>query len=657
MHKKIISSAIALAFALPVFSAEQINLDEVVVSATRFSEPKTSAAPNIKIISNEEILSSPATNIPDLLKMQAGINVTSLYGSQGIDATVDMRGFGDATAVSNTLILLDGQRLNSVDSSNIQWASIPLQAIDHIEIIPGGGTVLYGDRAAGGVINIITDKSGNDRASITATIGSYGYKGLDGFIAGNLSDAYFNTFVHVADGNGWRENTASNTWSVSGRGGLNFGQGEAFIDYAIYRVANGLPGSIGTAAFNRNPKSARNLFDSQTKDGYRIRPGLSVKLTENVEFATEFSASQEDQHFDYVSTNFNSDRTADSYSFTPRLKWKHGLGYIDSASVLGYDYYYGKINADYHGNYANQAAQETSQAVYLQNSTKLTSNLDLSLGLRKQWVNQEASQTEYTPYFYPAISGRANKNKSAYDLGLSFHQTNWGAYTKFGNSFRFANTDELFGFDPLTFEPIFSGNIIKPQTAQNQEIGANFKQGVFDGKIAVYHSSVRNEIGFDALQSINTNFDPTRHQGIEAEFGWQVLDNLKTKISYALNDAEFKSGANKGNVLPLTPKNAAHAQLIWDNRAYGKYIAQINYVGKRYTSGDFSNSLNKLPSYTTIDLRANWDLKPVTLSLTALNILDKKYSPYAIFSTFKNDYFYFPADGRTLYFSARYDFK
>lgn len=657
MHKKIIASLIGLAFAMPTFAAENINLDDVVVTATRFSEPTTSAAPNIKIISNEEILSSPATNIPDLLKMQAGINVTSLYGNQGIDATVDMRGFGDATAVSNTLILLDGQRLNSVDSSNIQWASIPLQAIDHIEIIPGGGTILYGDRAAGGVINIITDKSGKERVSITATLGSYGYKGLDGYVAGNFGDAYFNTLVHTADGNGWRENTASNLWSINGRGGLNFSQGEAFIDYAIYRVANGLPGSINTNTFNTDPKSARNLFDSQTKDGYRIRPGLSVKLTENIEFATEFSASQENQHFDYVSSNFASDRTADTYSFTPRLKWAHGFGNLSSASVLGYDYYYGEINADYHGNYANQAANQTSQAIYLQNNTKLTSKVDLSIGLRQQRVNQDASQEEYAPYFYPAISGNAKKSKSAYEFGLTYHEANWNTYAKLGNSFRFANTDELFGFDPLTFEPIFSGNIIKPQTAQNQEIGASFNQGVLDGKIAVYHTNVTNEIGYDGVQSINTNFDPTRHQGIEAEFGWQVLDNLKAKISYALNDAEFRSGINKGHALPLEPKNSAHAQLIWNRLSYGKYVAQINYVGERYTSGDFANDLIKLPSYTTMDLRANWDLKPVTLSLTALNIFDKKYSPYAIFSAFRNDYFYFPADGRTLYFSARYDFK
>jgi iron complex outermembrane receptor protein len=654
MQKSTIASLIGLAFVTPTYSAENINLDDVVVTANRFNENSSPVTVNIKTITKEEIQSSPAINIPDLLRMQAGINIRNLYGNQGIDATVDMRGFGDA-AISNTLILLDGQRLNSVDGGNIQWASIPLQAIDHIEIVPGGGTVLYGDRATGGVINIITDKSGNERASATATFGSYGYKGLDGFVSGNLDDAYFNTYVHTADGNGWRQNTASNSWSINGRGGLNFNSGETFIDYSVYRVANGLPGSINSTTYNTNPRSARTPFDSQTKDGFRIRPGISIKLSENVEIASELSVSQEDQHFNDVSFSFRSDHTVDNYSFTPRIKWAHNLGNLSSTTVFGFDYYHGTVDADNHGGFANQKAHQTSNSLYAQNITALSANIDFSAGLRGQKVDQQARQA--------AVSGNAEKYKSAYDFGLIYHEASWSAYAKAGSSFRFANTDELFGFDPITFTPVFSGNIIRPQTAQNQEIGFSFQQNILDGKIALYHTNVANEIGFDGTQGINTNFDPTRHQGIEADLGLQLLDVLKAKASYAYNDVKFRSGINKGNTLPFVPKNSAHAQLLWDAHIYGKYVAQLNYVGERYTSGDFANSLNKLPSYTTMDLRANWDLKPITLSLTGLNIMDKRYSQYALYALdpatgfTKSDYFYYPADGRTLYLSIRYDFK
>ena len=224
-------------------------------------------------------------------------------------------------------------------------------------------------------------------------------------------------------------------------------------------------------------------------------------------------------------------------------------------------------------------------------------------------------------------------------------------------NFNLVNTDELFGFDPITFQPTFFGNIIKPQTAQNYEAGIHFNEGAFSGKSVFYFTNVSNEIGFDNVQSANTNLDPTRHQGIETELSWQILTNLKAKASYTYDNAEFRSGVNRGNTLPSVPQNMAHAQLLWDTSSYGKYLVQLNYVGERGTIGDFTNTLDKLPSYTTLDLRANWELKLLTISLTALNLMDKRYAQSAIFSSSRNDYFYNPADGRTLFLSARYDFK
>lgn len=656
MKNSTIASLIGLAFSTSTFATENIKLDDVVVTANRFNESNSPLSANLKVITKEEIKNSPSLSIPDVLRMQAGLSITSLYGNQGVDASVDSRGFGDS-ATSNTLILLDGQRLNAVDGGSIQWASIPLDSVERIEIISGGGSVLYGDRAAGGVINIITDKSGKSAASVTASIGSYGYKSLDGFVATATEDLYFNSFIHTADGNGWRDNSDTNQWAISGRAGGYFNAGEAFVDYSIYRSANGLPSSISSAVYHDNPRSARTPLDFQVKKGFKVRPGISVKLSDNVEFATEFSYTQGKQHFDNVSFGSTSDRDLDTYSLTPRIKWVHDLGTLSSTTVVGYDYYYGKVSADYHGGYANAIAKQSSNAVYVQNITSLTSAVEFNAGVRSQQMHQKANQDEYAPYFMPAVAGDVKRTRTVYDLGVAYKQSAWSTYAKIGNSFRFANTDEFFGLDPITFQPIFLGKIIDPQTSNNQEIGAKFKLEVIDGKVAIYHSSIKNEISYDAAVGNNTNLDPTSHQGVESELGWQILANVKAKFSYAYTDAKFKSGINHGNALPSVSKNTANAQVIWDNLQYGKYIAQINYVGERYTSGDFSNSLDKLPSYTTLDLRANWNIKPVTISLSALNVTDKKYSPYGLFSSSKNDYYYFPADGRSFYLSARYDFK
>lgn len=655
MNKTIIASLIGLLFSPTIFAANNsITTEDIVVTASRFAETALHATANIDVITKEDIQDTPSISIPDLLKTRANINVVPLYGNQGIDATVDIRGFGDA-ATSNTLILLDGQRLNSVDSSNIQWAAIPLQALERIEIIRGGGSVLFGDRASGGVINLITDKSGKPSLSATATIGSYGYKSIDGYFAGGNDSTYFNTYLHSADSNGWRENSASNQLSISGRGGLNWATNETFIDYSVYRSANGLPGSIDSQTYRTDPRLARNPSDSQVKDGYRLRPGISFALTNNLRFDSEVAITGEDQHFNDVSFTSTFDRNLHSLSFTPRLHWQHGLGDLESTTVAGFDYYFGRISSD-SSSYASQNARQTSNAVYLQNVTAFNKNLDLNVGMRTQNMNQRASQEAYPAFFLPAFNGSSSRTKSVYDLSLNYHTQKWSTYAKLGSSFRFANTDELFGFDAFTGNPVFAGDI-KPQYGRNMEIGGSFNINNVDGKVAIYRTDISDEIGFDSSTFSNVNFDPTRHEGLEAELGWRITEQWRTRFSYAYTNAEFRNGVNEGKRLPSVSENKATAQLTWMTPSKGNYTAQINYVGSSYVSGDFANALNKQPSYTTIDLKANWDIKPLHLALTALNIFDKRYSSFTLFSNFKNDYFFFPADARSIYLSARYDFK
>ncbi len=654
MKKSAWLGLIALA-AHPAFAAEtQIQSDDVIVTADRFPETESLVPASISVITREEIQSTPALDIPDILKTRAGIQVNTLYGSEGIDAPVDMRGFGEAGG-SNSLILLDGQRLNPVDMGSIQWAAIPLQAIERIEIIHGGGSVLYGDRASGGVINLITDKSGRPAASVTGTLGSYGYKALDGFVSGGNDPAYFNAFVHSSDNDGWRQNTQSNQLTLSGRGGINWADNEAFVDYSVYRQDYGLPGSIDSETYKHRPQRARTPDDSSEKEGYRLRPGISLALSDRLTLDAELAVAGERQHSDYVSFASTSERSLRTVSFTPRLRWQHGLGALDSVTTAGLDYYYGRVAADYSA-YASQSARQISRAAYLQNSTAFNEQWSMTLGVRSQNMDQYAQQDAYAPWFMPAFSGSSDRTRNVYDLGLQYRTAQWSAYAKTGTSFRFANTDELFGWDSINFVPVFAGDI-KPQRGRTHEVGGIFKLGAASGRLAFYRMNMEDEIGYDGAAFANVNFDPTRHQGVEAEVDWQISTELRAALNYAHTSAKFRDGVHDGNDIPLVATNKASLQLGWNSPQAGSYTAQVNYVGSRHVSGDYANTLDKLPGYTTLDLRASWDMKPLQISATALNVLDKRYAPYGIYSTFRSDYFYFPADGRTFFLSARYDFR
>lgn len=634
------------------FPAAAIDNDEsIVVTATRFSEPNPGIPANISVISQQDIRTSPAQNLPDLLSSRAGINISSLGGVLGKDATVDMRGFG-STATSNTLILLDGQRVNPVDMGTIIWSSIPLESVQRIEIIRGSGTVLYGDGATGGVVNIITNKSGNPVAGVSATTGSFGYRGADVQLSNGNDSAYYNLVAKYADTDGYRQNGQQSQQNASGRVGLLLDHGEIFTDFAIYQESAGLPGSVSSTAYRNDPRSTKTPKNSEDRDGYRIRPGISYHFNDRLSIESEIAVEHQELDSKYVSYSSSSNRLRDTLSFTPRLRWRHDLDALPSETVFGFDYYDGKVDSSNVG-FANAGASQTSDAFYLQNITSLIQGLSLTVGGRSQRMKQDAHQDAYAPFFSPAMQGEATRRQSAYDLGLAYAADRWRLYGKTGTTFRFANLDELFGSDAFG-NPVFSGDL-KPQHGQVTEIGGNVSAGPVNIRASLYQMDLTDEIGYDASLYANVNFDPTRRKGGELEADWKISDSLSSKFSYAYTDATFRSGNYAGNEIPLVPRNQANTQLTWNSGKTGTYSAIVKYVGERRYGSDFSNAQSMLSGYTTLDLQAIWDAKPITVTAKVFNVADVKYSPFAGYSAFSGTYYY-PADGRSFYISARYDF-
>lgn len=654
MHFRHRAAALAIAALFHPSSHAAADEATVIVSATRFADADPRVPANISVITREDIRNTPAFDLPAVLRNHAGVDVRTLYGSLGVDAAVDLRGFGD-TAASNTLILVDGQRLNPIDMGSISWSAVPLESVQRIEIVRGAGTILYGDRASGGVINIVTDKSGRPRAAVTVTAGSFGHRGVDAHGAAGNDRGYFNVFAHHAETDGWRRNSQQDQQALSGRAGVYVGAGEVFVDWAAYKDSSGLPGYLRRAAWRTDPRSSASPDDWQKRDGHRLRPGVKLPLTGALTLEAELSAEREDQHADYASFGSASDRAKDMLSFTPRLRWRHGLGGLASETVLGLDHYDGDVDARY-TTAPRQTAAQTSTAAYFQNTTSLTEAWAVTFGGRSQRMEQSAHQDAYAPWFSPAMDGSATRRRNAWDLGASYSGQGWRAYGKLGTTFRFANTDELFSFNPLTGNPAFAGDL-RPQHGRIGEIGGSASLGPVQARAALYRMHLKDEIGYDGALGANVNFDPTRRQGLEAELDWRIAESLKAKLAYAYTDAEFRSGPYEGKRVPLVPRDKLTLQLTWDAGRAGSYSALANHVGSRRYSGDFSNLRGTLSGYTTLDLQAAWNLKPWTVTARLLNALDKRYAPYAGYSPWIADHYYYPADGRSFHLSARYDFK
>jgi iron complex outermembrane recepter protein len=652
--------AITLLFASAAFADDDHT---VVVTATRFAESDPHVPADISVITSEDIQNTPATNLPDLLKATAGIEVRPLYGAMGIDATIDLRGFGD-TAGSNTLVLLDGQRLNPIDSGSISWSTIPLSSIERIEIIRGGGTVLYGDRATGGVINIVTKKSAAPTASVEAIGGSYGYRGADAGVAASVGATYFRVSAHYADSDGWRDNSQADQQAASGRVGYRLSEGEIYSDFALYKDSNGLPGALLSSQYQNNSTQARTPFDNQHRDGYRARPGVSLKLSDALTFDGEISVEHENYSSNNVSFASVFDRQRTMVSATPRVRWVQQIAGRHNETVVGFDYYDGKVDETSIGSPSviPEFAKQASAAWYAQNVTDLSDRWFLTIGGREQNVNQHAGEGAYTtnlgagPTLVPSFDGSAVRSRAAWDIGLVYRGSGWRAFGKYGSVFRFANTDELFGFDPFTGNPVFAGELL-PQHGRIGEAGASFTAGAASGRLSAYRMDLSDEIDFDGTTFTNVNLPPTRRQGLEAEVDYSLISRLKVHVAYTYDDARFRAGPNAGNEIPLVARNKVSAQLVTDSGRFGTYSIAATTVGDRRYSGDFANSLGTLAGYTTVDLQGRWTIERWSITARLINALNRLYSPFAGYSTFFNDHYYYPADARSFFVSLGYDFR
>ncbi len=171
-------SVLSLAVAVSV-QAQGIEVNPVVVSATRMEQPLSEVSVVVDVISRQQIEQSGSSNIAEFLDSVGGMNVNRLYGRSGVDATVDVGYLGQAGS-QNVLILIDGQRVSGADSSGSKFAQLPMSAIKQIEIRKANGGVLYGDRAQGGVINIITRT--DSVKSVDLNLGSFGYQKQDAYL-------------------------------------------------------------------------------------------------------------------------------------------------------------------------------------------------------------------------------------------------------------------------------------------------------------------------------------------------------------------------------------------------------------------------------------------------------------------------------------------
>ena len=220
-----------------------IVLEKIVVTPIRMEQSDYEATSNVTVIESKEIKSSGARNISAVLGQKTGINVYN--NSSDKTNKVDIRGFADAS-ISNMLVLIDGRKVNSIDLSGTDWLEVPVEAIEKIEVLRGAGSVLYGDNAVGGVINIITKKgAGKFSGKIGAMIGSYKTRQDDIEIQGRQKKVSYYFYSKYYDTKGYRVNSSLLTKDVNARVDLNATERLSFgLSAGWHKDDYGMPGGL-----------------------------------------------------------------------------------------------------------------------------------------------------------------------------------------------------------------------------------------------------------------------------------------------------------------------------------------------------------------------------------------------------------------------------
>lgn len=627
--------------------------EPVIVTATRFSDPAQQSPIGVQVVDEHDIARSAASTLPELLSQLSGIRTRDLSGSP--DVQVDMRGFG-IFGDQNTLVLLDGRRVSENEQATVNWSAIPLSAIERVEILRGGGSVLYGAGATGGTINIITKapRAGERSGFVYGGAGTYETREIGGGV--NLGGEQVSLRLHAShlasenyrDNNALRQSNAQADLRFYGERGfvsLKAGADDQRLE---------LPGSLSEAQIAANRRQAATPGDFSTRRGGYLDLGGeqsigSLQLAANLSYREK----ETDASF-FVATPFrnNIESRVTVWSFTPRVKVPHRVGGWASALVAGVDFDDWGFEASAGPAIVGRpTADQQNTAIYAQHTTAFPTGTSVSLGARGQRVRHAVRDP-----LSPAANFSRDHTLKAYELAVRQRLTDrLSAYGKLGSSFRVPNVNDLYSLFTATVTPL------EPQSARDREIGAEASYGPGRYRVSYYHINLSNEIFFDPLTFSNRNLPPTRRSGLEAEANWN-WSALHAFVNYTYAVAEFRSGSFggisiAGNDVPLVPRHAANAGVSWRFLPRTQAQAVVRYVGERPFDSDETNTFGRrMPSYTVVDGKVTHEHENWLFNAGVRNLFNEKYYSYGVFTGFPT-FAALPAPERAFFVSVQHTFR
>ena len=652
-------------------------------TATKTDTPLVETPRSVSVIGTNEIEARQDQTVMDALKYSAGIQPDQF----GYDTRYDwfkVRGF----AQQDTGLYRDGLQLQSSGYASFRQEAY---GAERIELLRGPTSVMYGQNAPGGLVNIVTKRPRADLMNeVALEAGNFDHKQgafdvggkliedgsvlyrLTGLVqdSGTQTDMVDDDRIYIAPTVSWHNDDTSLTILTHYQHDKT-GSANNWLPTVgtIYRGPNG---AIPVDVFTGEP-AFEGYERVQTSFGYEFSHDFTNDVTfrqnaryafVDVDYKTVFGSGWADVNAGTLRRfALRSEANAHAITIDNQLETRFETGSINHTLLTGVDYQhdiYDRIyalgNASslnvYNPSYGGTVGPTSTSAnnstyddditlrqlgVYAQDQIDFDENWTLTLGGRQDWSDEKKNDNTKN-------DTESSKNDHAFSgqAGLVY-KTSFGLvpYLSYSESFNPVASEGSQSFDP--------------ETGQQVEIGAKYEPQSFDGLLtaALYdlrRQNVTTKDPNDATRKIQTG--EVRSRGLELEGMIEPFAGLVAKASYSYNDAEVTKN-NDGNQGKSPVGVPEHTASLWADYTLQSGVVKgfgfnggVRYLGSQ--DGDASNSF-QIPATTLFDAGIHYEIDGYLLGLNATNLADERWV-----STCSGSTACYYGQGRTILATVKY---
>lgn len=633
MNRKILAASLAVlslsggAFCVEAADMPVYTLDGIVVTASRVPEKKIDSNADVSVVTAKEIEEKHYDDVSEAIRHVPGV----MIASHGISSQTTNSDQVYINGSPNVVVLVDGMRRNT-NGNSLMNASIGeltnMASVDHIEVLKGAASTLYGSDAQGGVINIITkaSKENGVHTTLRASVGNFGRENYNFYNEGREGNLFWTVeagkeLLHqYKDGWGRRVVNHLNADHYNVKMGYDLGNDSDLVfHYEKYSSDYTMPKS-GT--IDRIPSAGTKDNDSTS---------LQYKARINDRLTNLFSIYRNNTSFNVPMQSWKMDMRTSGIS--DQLIYD-----LDNQTITGgFDWYEDEIRK-YPQEQELAGKKVHTAAFYLQDKINITKQWNVTPGIRVDHHSQFGNRTS------PSLSiGYMPNDKTNY-------------YFNYKTFFVAPNLYQMYVWNPAW--GTYGNRNLKPETGYTLEFGVNHKfDDTLSGTLNIFHTYAHNMIKYDYDRytwiGSYKNADRANINGFNLNLNKEFNSHWSTYVGYTYMHINAQEGENINNdgSIPESTLN------VGVNYKADKFNASLDGRGVMNRYGNKGcPEMRNYANYWVWDVAANYQFaKGATLFARVNNIFDQFYTDVG--SSYGPDtQHWYSAPGRNFEIGLQYQF-